>query len=581
MARATRSHRLSAELSPEVRWYLESRGHELPDRRPLIRTPEPRNVKGAVFDPDRVDKVLKAVSNLRHTKGKWAGSPIVLAPVQIAYVIAPTFGWVAPDEDGVYWRIIRDLYVEMPRKGAKTTLGGAIAMYLGFADGEAGAEVILAAASRDQAGQAFKPLAALTRSSKMLRAAGVRALKNEIVRAADESVIKTASSRGDLAHGANVHGGLVDELHVHKSPDVLEAIESGTGARAQPLTVIITTADDGQVTSVYAERRHLIEQLASKVLKAPAMYGVVFAADEREDPFDEQTMANANPLYPVTPSPAFMRAAADKAKSSPAAMASYQRLHLGIRAKQDKRFLDLPRWDRNAATGKVPRGGGTGSVWTDLAGRQAWGGLDLGSVSDLTALAWLLPDEERGGYDVLCRFWTPEASMDALDTRTQRNASSWVKDGWLTLTPGDVTDYDFIATQVNEDRAVFDVQHIGYDRWNAAQLVIDLQTEDEDLMVGVAQGVVSLSAPMKELERLVLKGTAAKPLFRHYANPVLRWMVDNLRVYTDSNGNIKPDKAKSMDKIDGVSAIADALAVRMTAEPEHVSVYETREVLVI
>lgn len=571
VARATRSTRLSAKLSPEILWYLESRGYEIPTCTPLIRTPEPRTVKGAIFDPARVDRVIAALGKLQHTQGKWAGQPIVPAAVQVAYIIAPVFGWVAPDEDGVCRRIIRDAYVEMPRKGAKTTLVAALAMYLGFADGESGAQVLLGAASRDQAGQAYKPLAAVAKSSRVLLDAGVRALKSEIVRASDGSVVKAVSSRGDLAHGANVHGGLVDELHVHKSPDLLEAIESGTGARSQPLVFIITTADDGQTDSVYAQRRALIEKLAARIFPAPAMYGVVFAADEREDPFSEATWANANPLYPVTPSPSFMKQAADKARSSPAAMASFLRLHLGIRSKQGARFIDLPRWDRNASM----------VVETDLAGRKAWGGIDLGSVSDITALVWLFPDAERGGYDVLARFWTPEASLDALDKRTQRTASGWVKSGHLVLTPGDVTDYDFIAVQARKDLEVFDVAQIGYDRWNAAQLVIDLKNEDEDLMVGVAQGVASLSAPMKELERLVLKGTAAKPLFRHGGNPVLRWMADNLRVYTDANGNIKPDKAKSMDKIDGFSAIADALAVAMQSDPEETSVYDEREPLVI
>ncbi|HJQ00090.1 MAG TPA: terminase TerL endonuclease subunit [Jatrophihabitans sp.] len=573
MAKATRSLRLSAPLSPEILWYLESRGYEVPTCRPLIRTPEPRDVKGAIFDPERVDRVITAMGHLRHTKGKWAGQPIVPAAVQVAYIIAPVFGWVAPSDDdpSVYVRIIRDAYVEMPRKGAKTTLVSALAMYLGFADGEAGAEVLLGAASRDQAGQAFKPLAAVAKSSRVLLDAGVRALRHEIQRAADNSVVKPVSSRGDLAHGANVSGGLVDELHVHKSPDLLEAIESGTGARTQPLVFIITTADDGQVISVYAVRRDLIEKIAARVFKAPSMYGVVFAADEREDPFSEQTIRNANPLYPVTPSPAFMRAAMDKAKSSPVAMASYLRLHLGIRAKMDKRFIDLGRWDRNASIVDEAA----------LAGRLAWGGIDLGSVSDITALAWLFPDVDRGGYDVLLRFWTPEASLEDLDKRTQRSASGWVKDGFLKLTPGDVTDYDFIAAQAHRDLDTFDVHNIGYDRWHASQLVIDLQNEDEDLMVAVGQGVASLSAPMKELERLVLKGTAAKPLFRHGGNPVLRWMADNLRVYSDPSGNIKPDKKKSMDKIDGFSAIATALAVAMAAEPERESVYDRRDALIL
>lgn len=570
MATRTRSQqrRLASDLSPEVAWYLESRGYDAPTCTPLIRTPEPRNVKGAIFDPARVDAKIAALGKLRHTKGKWAGQPIVPTAVQVAYIIAPIFGWVAPDESGEYVRIIRDAYVEMPRKGAKTTLVSGLAMLLGFADDEPGAEVILGAASRDQAGQAYKPLEALARSSKVLADAGVKATKKEIVRASDGSLVKAVSSRGDLAHGANVHGGLVDELHVHKSPDLLEAIESGTGARRQPLVFIITTADDGQTTSVYAQRRALIEKLAARVIKAPSMYGVVFAAAESDDPFSPATWAKANPLYPVTPSPQFMKAAADKAKAGPIELASFLRLHLGIRANQDARYIDLARWDRNASM----------VVEADLAGRRCFGGLDLGSTSDLTALVWLFPD--RGGYDVLCRFWMPEAALDRLDARTQRNASAWVKQRLITLTPGDVTDYDFIKTVMRTDLDAFQVAGVGYDRWNATQLVIDLE-QDGAPMVKVGQGFASLSGPMREMERLVLAGTVEKPLLRHGGNLVLRWMADNLRAAMDPAGNVKPDKAKSMDKIDGMSALITGLAVAMGAEAETESVYDRREPLVL
>lgn len=552
---STRS-RQAADLSPEIEWYLESRGYAAPTCKPLIRTPEPRTVKGAAFDPARVDRVIKALGALRHTKGKWAGRPIVPTSTQVAYIIAPVFGWVAPDSGGALVRIIRDAYVEMPRKGAKTTLVSGLATVLAFADDEQGAEVLMGAASRDQAGQAFKPIAALAKSSKVLLDAGIKPTKTEIIQETTGSFIKAVSSRGDLAHGANVHGGLVDELHVHKNPDLLEAIESGTGARSQPLVFIITTADDGQTTSVYAQRRDLIEKLAKRTIKAPAMYGVVFAAEESDDPGRPETWAKANPLYPVTPSPEFMKAAWEKAQSSPAQLASFLRLHLGIRAKQDKRFFDLARWDRNASTLDLSK----------LAGRQAFGGLDLGAVSDLTALVWMLPDD-GGAFDVLCRFWMPEDALPELDLRTARTASGWVKDGWITLTPGDVTDYDFIKAQVKRDLDAYDVAAIGYDRWNSSQLVIDLEAEDAP-MVKVGQGYASMSAPLKELDRLVRTGTAAKPMLRHGGNPVLRWMADNLRVTTDASGNIKPDKARSMDKIDGISALTTALAVAMTEAPE-------------
>lgn len=524
-----------------------------------------------MFDPARVDKAITALRALKHTKGKWAGRPLEPTAEQVGYIIAPVFGWVRKDSDGEMRRIIRDAYVEMPRKGAKTTLVSGLAMILGFADGEMGAEVLLGAASRDQAGQSYKPLAALAKSSKMLREAGVKATKSEISQESSGSIIKAVSSRGDLAHGANVHGGLIDELHVHKNGDLLEAIESGTGARSQPLVFIITTADEGSTTSVYAQRRELIEKLARRTLKAPGMYGVVFAADPTDDPFAEATWAKANPLYPVTPSPEFMRAAADKAKANPIALSSFLRLHLGIRDRSQKRFLDLGKWDRN------------GSILNeiDLKGRKAYGGLDLASVSDLTALSWIFPEPDGQGYAALWRFWIPEDALSRLDAATAKSASGWVKDGWLTLTPGDVTDYDFIKAQVVKDLSTFDVEGIGYDRWNSSQLVIDLTEKEGAPMVKVGQGVVSLSAPTKELDRLVRLGTAAKPMLRHGGNPVARWMADNLTVYTDASGNLKPDKAKSMDKIDGISAIVTALAVSMAAEPKQETAYAHRGLITI
>lgn len=568
--RSRRRPRLSADLSPEVRWYLNERGYDVPTCVPLVRTPEPRTVKGALFDPARVDRAITALKALRHTKGKWAGRPIEPSSAQVAFIIAPIFGWVAPNDDGELVRIIREAYVEMPRKGAKTTLVSALATILAFADDEPGAEVLMGAASRDQAGQAFRPIAALAKGSQLLKVAGIRPTRSEITQAATGSFIKAVSSRGDLAHGANVHGGLVDELHVHKSPDLLEAIESGTGARTQPLVFIITTAGDGSPATVYAQRRHLIEQLAARTLKAPAMYGVVFAASEKDDPFSEATWAKANPLYPVTPSREYMRAASDKARGNPTLLASFLRLHLGIRASGDKRYIDLPRWDRNA--GMVVEG--------NLAGRVAYGGLDLGSVSDLTALAWLLPDP-AGGYDVVWRFWMPEAALEALDARTARSASGWVKAGHITLTPGDVTDYEFVKRDVLRDLARYAVVGIGYDRWNSSQCVIDLENDHEAPMVKVGQGFATMSAPMKELDRLVRAGTARRPLLRHGSNPVARWQADNLRAAVDASGNVKPDKARSMDKIDGMSALITALSLAMGAEPEQRSAYEDDDLMVV
>jgi phage terminase large subunit-like protein len=186
---------------------------------------------------------------------------------------------------------------------------------------------------------------------------------------------------------------------------------------------------------------------------------------------------------------------------------------------------------------------------------------------------------DRAGYDALWRFWMPEAALDKLNARTQRNASAWVDEGLLTLTPGDVTDYDFVKAQIADDLETYDVVHIGYDRWNATQLVIDLEGQGAP-MARVGQGFQSMNAPLKEVERLVLASTPDSPLLRHGGNKVARWMVDNLRVAMDASGTVKPDKAKSMDKIDGISALVTAMSTTLEEKPKP-SIYETREVLVL
>jgi phage terminase large subunit-like protein len=482
--------------------------------------------------------------------------------VQVAFIIAPIFGWRHRNDDGKLVRIVRRVYIEMPRKGAKTTLASAFAMLLAFADGEPGAEVYLGAASRDQARAAFDPLASVARQSHDLLDAGVRAYKSEIKQASTSSVVQVVSSRGDLAHGKNVHGALVDELHVHKNPDLLEALESGVGAREQPLVIIITTADDGQTTSVYAQRRDMVEKVAKGVLKVPALYGVVFAAEDDDDPFVEETWAKANPLYPVTPSREFMMDAADLAKASAMQKASFLRLHLGIRSKLDAGFFDLASWDRNLSIVDESK----------LHGRRAYGGLDLAATTDLTALAWLFPDDS-GGFDVLWRFWMPEDAVERLDASTARMASEWVAKGWIKTTPGAVTDYSFIKAQILRDMDSFSVQGVGVDPWNATHLSTELIDEGVPIE-HVRQGTMSLSAPLKEIDRLVRLGRPNKPMFRHGGNPVARWMADNLRPTVDSNGNVKPDKAKSTNKIDGISAATTAMFVAMNVEAEATSAYE-------
>ena len=541
---------------------MQDRGYAVPDCPPLIKTPEPREVPGARFDPSKVDLVIAAFRQLRHTKGRFAGQRFEPEPWQVAYLLAPVFGWVRRSVDSGRWvRIITEFYVDIPRKNGKTTTVSGIGIYLTAADGEHGAQVLAAATTKEQARFVFDPIRQLVNRSPGLKR-HLRALQSKITHAASGSYFQPIANAGDAQHGADIHGALVDELHLHKDMALIEALSTGTGSREQPLVGYITTADAGRRHTPYDQKRTLIEQLARGVLKRATTYGVVFAASKTDDPFVESTWRKANPNYGISPTKRYMVEAAEKAKDSPAELARFLRLHLGIRTKQETRYLDLDAWDVNAAMVDETR----------LKGRECFGGLDLGSTSDLTAAVWVFPDGDA--FDVVMRCWAPEDSLEELNQRTADAATNWVKQGWLTLTPGNVTDYDFVEAQINRDRDDFLVQELAFDRWNAQQLVNNLMNEGAP-MITMGQGFASMSAPTKDLQRLLKVGARVdehgvpiKPLIRHGGNPLLRWMVDNFAVAMDPAGNVKPDKANAGDKIDGVVALIMALARAVAAREE-------------
>lgn len=567
------------KISPEVAAYLDARDIPWPDCPPKIKTPEPSWVPDAAFSFARVDRVMDSFSRLRHTQGPLAGQPLIPDPWQVAYWIAPIFGWVKPGGgwDG-YARIIRNATMDVPRKAGKTTLCGGVAMYLTAADKEAGAQVVAAATTKDQAGFTFGPIKTLAEKAPALRG-HVKPFKERITHPKSGSYFQVISSAADAQHGANLHGGVIDEIHVHKKNDLIEAIETGTGSREQPLIVKITTADEGKPNSPYALNRSYIEKLARRVFRDQTVYGVVFAADDDDDPFLEETWQKANPGYGVSPKADYLRSEAQKAKNNPVLLARFKRLHLGIRTRQTTNFIETKDWRLNSG-GMIDE--------KDLEGRYCYGGLDLGSVSDLTAVCYLFPyEKDRGpGYDAIWRFWTPEENLDSLDERTAGQASAaWVKQGWLTITPGNVTDYEWVKAQIREDAARFNIHSIGFDRWNSSQLVTDLMEDGLD-MVKVGQGYMTMSPALKEVQRLVKMGAAGRPAdrvprLRNGGNPVARWCVDNLAVDMDPAGNVKPSKGNSGDKIDGVSALCDAMFEAISNRAARISDYEENDLRVV
>ncbi len=525
---------------------------------PYLVTPIPHG-PDVVYDRSKVERVLTALASFDHTKGRWAGHPLRLLDWQVFYIVAPIFGIV---DRTTGFRIIRSGWIEECRKNAKSTLCSGLGLVLAFADGEMGAEVYAAASSKDQAKIVFAPARAMAiRSAKLYKKLGPKGIQRALLENTEtESIFRplAADMKGTL-HGLNVHGGIIDEVHVHKTPDTIDAIETGTGSRDQPLILFITTADEGVTGSIYDTKRTYVENLHSRTIEDPSFYGVVFAAPDEmieSDPFGEETLVAANPGIDYTVSRAYLMAKAREASNSPAQLNRYLRLHLGKRTKQTIAWLTMAKWDAAAGLDPSPQ----------FANQKAWLGIDLSATTDFTAAAFLSPTRS-GGY--LCRplFWIPEDRVDELARLTGAPLREWNRSGHLIFTEGNVVDYARVRQDINaeRDRLRCTVKEVAYDPWNAAETVQEMQN-DRYTMVPIRQGYASLSGPAKELERLVMGSTPERSLFQHGGHPVLRWMADCAEVMQDPSGNIKPakpDRRKSSKRIDGIAAVVNALARAM------------------
>lgn len=544
--------RQSAPLSPEIEWYLGELGVEVqPWQAPAIRSPEPGPETGAEFDPERVDRVLEFLTLLRHTQGKLAGQPLEPMDWQIAYIVAPLFGWVAENEDGDWVRYFRRGFVSVARKNSKTTLTAGLMAYLTFGDNESGAQGLCAASTRDQARLAYDPVRLVIENSPAFKTAGIRTTKAAIERLSDGSVLKPVVAEAGALQGLNVHAALTDELHVHKDLSLLNALEAGSGSRTQPMSLVITTADDGRRNSPYDTLvKEAVNAAASDKVDGSRHYGAIWTAPKRGKIDDEATWRAANPGLGQTPSIEYMRAAAAEAKNSPSARAFFQRYHLNQRVSLKGEFISRTQWDKNRLPEPVDEDA--------LVDKPCVGGIDLAAVSDLNALCWLFPDDEGEGVTALWRTWTNEENLDSLAKRTSNAVYDWVDRGFLKVTPGNVADFSDIYDQILADMGKFDVLSVAYDPWNALALIPQLAAEGVPL-VKLRQGIISLSPPMKEWQRLVYLGRKNNPVFKHH-NPVADWCVGNLDVDMDASGNVKPSKKDSKDKIDLVAAAVDAVS---------------------
>lgn len=518
------------------------------------------------FDREAAEKACGFFPrHLRHTKGRWAGKPFELFPWQ-REIISKLFGTKRADGSRQY----RYVYVEIAKKNGKSELAAGIALKLLFADGEPGAEIYSAASDRDQASIVFNVAAEMvTMSPELSQKCKVIHSTKRIVHNSNGGVYRVLSAEAYSKHGYNIHGVIFDELHTQPTRDLYDVLTKGAGdARRQPVFFMITTAGYDR-HSICWEVHDYACKVRDGIIKDPSFLPVLYSAPEDADWRDPKVWAACNPSLDVhfENGGGILRSddiaeACKRAQDSPAEENTFRRLRLNQWVKQESRYLPMVAWDACGEPFDV----------ASLRGRPCYAGLDLASSIDVAALVLAFGDAV-GNIHVLPFFWVPEDGIEKRSRTDKVPYDQWVRDGFLKATPGSVIDYDVIRHDLNELSKVYEIKEVAFDRWGAVQISHDL-TEDGFTMVDFGQGYKSMSPPTKELLKQVLAGK-----LRHGGHPVLRWMADNVVVVTDPAENVKPDKSKSTERIDGIVALIMALD-RLTRK-EMPSVYEGRSIIAL
>jgi phage terminase large subunit-like protein len=495
-------------------------------------------------------RAVRLINQLTHTKGKFAGQTFDLRKWQVR-VVKQLFETKA---DGL--RKYRTCLLMLPRKNGKSELAAALAIYFLLFDGEIGAEVYSAAADKDQAALVFNVAAQMIRNDpELLAQCEIIDSQKRIVHRKSGSFYRAISAEAYSKHGFNASVVIYDELHAAPNRELWDVLSTSQGARLQPMMIAITTAGFDRHSILWELYSHA-KRVEENPALDPTFLPILFEAPIGADWTDEKVWHAANPALGDFRSLEEMRIAAQRAKAIPAQQNTFRRLYLNQWTEQDERWLDLATWDLCK-----------GAVDLDsLEGRECYAGLDLASTRDVTAFVLVFPDGE-GGYDVLPHFWVPADTMADRVKRDRVPYDQWERDEFLSTTDGNVCDYDSIREAIRELSEKYDIREIAYDRWGATQLVTQLQA-DGATCVPLGQGFGSMSAPTKELDKLIAGGA-----IRHGGHPVLRWMAGNVAIEQDAAGNVKPSKKKSTEKIDGIVALIMAID-RATRNAEGGSVYD-------
>lgn len=490
------------------------------------------------FSRAKATAVCQFIEYLPHVKGPLAKQEINLEPWQI-FVLTTIFGWIKLS-DGK--RRFRRSYIEVPRGNGKSAMSSGVGLYMLAADGEMGAEVYSLATTRDQARIVFGDAQQMVRLSPDLRRHyGIEIAAHNINILMQGSKFEPLSAEGSTLDGLNIHLGIIDELHAHKTRTVYDVVETGTGKRDQSLLWVITTAGSDRSGICY-EVRGFVTKVLDRVIEDDSQFGIIYGLDEDDDWASEESLKKANPNWGVSVRPEVVLPLMAKALQMASATNNFLTKHLNRWVNADTAWINMRAWDRAACELTID----------DFAGEPCHIGLDLASKVDVAALVAVFVRE--GVYYGFLRSYLPENTIYRAENSQYQG---WHNEGRIISTEGDVLDYSTIENDLIEMNSRFQVQEIAYDPWQALQLSTRM-TEQGLQMVEMRATVANFSEPMKQLQALVLSGK-----FKHDGDPVLAWMASNVVCHTDAKDNIYPRKERPENKIDGIVALIMALGRSM------------------
>ena len=509
------------------------------------------------FDKQAANKAISFIETfITHTKGELTGKPFILEDWQ-KEIVGNIFGWKNKETD---LRKYRTVFIEVPRKNGKTTLCAAIGIYMLFADRERGAEIYAAAGDRNQAGIVFEIAKGMIANNVELSSRG-KVFRNSITNESKGNFFQAISSDSKTKHGFNANCIIFDELHTQPNRDLWDTLTTSTGARREPLTIAITTAGCDRQSICY-ELYNYAKRVLDKSISDESFYPVIYEAEAEDDITLESTWKKANPNYGISLRKDYMERESKRAIELPSYQNTFKRLMLNIWTESQTKWIGHDEWMECHQE----------FDYSTLEGKECWGGLDLASTRDLSA--FVLVFNVNGKFIVKPYIFIPKENAKKRSDRDGVNYVEWLRDGHVFGTEGDVQDYHFIRAKINELSKKYRIQSICYDRWNASQIVIDLQNDGAN-MDPFGQGFVSMSMPTKALEVEII----AKNII-HDNNPCLNWCLSNITIQEDPAGNIKPNKSKSVDRIDPIVALIMALG-GYYSEDDGTSVYDERDLLVL